>query len=227
MNDSAPESAWGEANHFGDDTDQRTLAQIMHSMRWSGGGTSLHFSLTGLNRAAAHQLQLLFVEKCCDRGFDIRVNDSLRLPRFSPRQITGDDLTKGVVVRLLVEPGFSQIDVHLEGDATFFPDPSPVIQAATLEEFPEAGEIDPAQGPAPSELSIRRSTTAVTLEWNAHPEFLYAVEYAEVLAPGRWVIIASNLESQGEKLTFRDTHFVRRIKPTGFYRLRIEANPDG
>lgn len=209
---------WGEPNHFGESPADLGLAEVLHGMRWTPHSPSLIFSLTGLDPAAGHHLQLLFTEKCCDRGFDVLVNGEVIVPRFSPRQVTGDDLTKGAVISLVLDPGIEEVEVLLRGAPTHFPDPTPVIQAATLEELPSE---DQATAMAPL-LTLRQTPSHLQLSWPSTVGDVYRIQYSQEMTAETWIDLEQEIEGDGALLSFRDTNPARRAKFTGFYRIVYE-----
>ena len=214
-----PIAAWESPNNFGESTTDEDLATLLHSMRWATFPAELTFDLAGLEPAATHKLQLLFVEKCCQRGFDILIDGNLVLPRFSPTQLGAAAPDRGVVATILLDPGLTSIQVTLRGAAVDFPDPSPVIQAATLEQFPIDPEITAPHAPT---LTLVQSPNTNTLSWPSHPGRSYQLEYSETLGEQTWLPIVDTIEGTGNTLAFQDSHPARLAKPHGFYRLRVE-----
>jgi hypothetical protein len=210
--------AWETINNFGSTTADASLATLLHSMRWASHPEDLAFQLTGLETASSHKLQLLFVEKCCQRGFDILVNDNEILQGFSPQQLGGDASGSGVVVSIVLPPGLTEIQIVLRGDARGFPDPSPVIQAATLEQFP----TEPATTVALPLLTLKQAPNTNTLVWLSTPGSTYQVEYSETLDQATWLPIGGTLEGTGDTLLSQDSNPARLAKPEGFYRLHVE-----
>ncbi len=213
-----PISEWGERNAFGaDQGDDQILSELMHSMRWAAHPSELTFQFPGLDARSSHKLQLLFAEKCCDRGFDIVINGEVLVPQFSPKQLGADTPEAGVVVSIILEPGVSVHSVALRGAPARFPDPSPVIQVATLERLS-------ASNPSVSEpatVSLTRSASQiVTLRWPGEPGLSYEIEYSEGLVPNTWLALGDPIIGNGNAITWRDENVARISKPAGHYRLR-------
>ena len=214
-----PIQAWEDPNAFGNSSEDAHLSTLLHSMRWATFPAELSFELTGLDPAASHKLQLLFVEKCCQRGFDILVDETVVLPRFSPDQLGANAPDRGVVAIILLDPGPTSIQITLRGAAADFPDPSPVIQAATLEQFPT--EPDTTQTDLPK-LKLTQTPNSNTLTWPSNPVRTYQVEYSETLGQATWLPINGTVEGTGNTLTLQDSNPARLAKLKGFYRLRVE-----
>lgn len=214
-----PIEAWEDPNAFGNSSEDAHLSTLLHSMRWATFPAELSFELTGLDPAASHKLQLLFVEKCCQRGFDILVDETVVLPRFSPDQLGANAPDLGVVAIILLDPGPTSIQITLRGAAAAFPDPSPVIQAATLEQFPT--EPDTTQADLPT-LKLTQTPNSNTLTWPSNPGRTYQVEYSETLGQATWLPIADTIKGTGNTLSLQDSNPARLAKTKGFYRLQIE-----
>ncbi len=85
-------AAW-HAPEYGDSVDDDGLESVMQSIRYGG------FDLDMEVEPGTYQLQLLFAESCCDRGFDIRVEDELAVDNFhGPTLQGGTDTTAGAVL---------------------------------------------------------------------------------------------------------------------------------
>ena len=210
--------AWETPNTFGNTSADADLATLLHSMRWATFPAELSFQLTGLDPAAPHKLQLLFVEKCCQRGFDILIDSEVILPRFSPAQLGASEPDRGVVASMVLESGRTSLEITLRGAATNFPDLSPVIQAATLEQFPTEPT---ANAPLP-QLTLRQSPNTNTLSWPSNPGHTYQIEYSETLGLSTWLPINDAIEGSGNTLSSQDSNPARLAKPSGFYRLGVE-----
>ena len=133
---------WESPNTFG----SSALNTLMHSMRQAAYPADLSFQLTELDPDSAHKLQLFFAEKCCLRGFDILINDEVVIPNFSAQQLGGNHPQRAALATINVPPGVSSIALALRGKPLLFPDPSPVIQAATLERLGTRDRF--SEGPA-------------------------------------------------------------------------------
>ncbi|MFT4637093.1 MAG: hypothetical protein ACI8T1_000402 [Verrucomicrobiales bacterium] len=212
LNANEPINEWGERNSFGSTTSDDHLATIMHGMRWAEFPAELSFSLQDIDPRSSHKLQLLFAEKCCDRGFDIQVNGAIAIPRFSPKQLGADTPNQGVVVSLILKAGPSEIQVKLRGVPERFPDPSPVIQAATLERLS-------AETPPPL-ITLQHTPTMTILSWPSTPGLDYQIEYSASLGPSTWITIDDTIPGTGNTITWHDTNSARVAKPVSFYRLR-------
>src|SRR5881396_1240621 len=70
--------------NYGDTENDQNLAQATSSIRWSAAPTGVKLTLDKLSVGALYKLQLMFGEQCCNRGFDVFVNDKLIVKDFNP-----------------------------------------------------------------------------------------------------------------------------------------------
>ncbi len=125
---------WGDVNDFGPDEADSALADVMHSIRWTAVPGSVKITLEDVTPGAEHRLQLMFAEKCCQRGWDIMVNGELVADEFSARALTNDaDLTMGAFFRYDFVPTEPTIEIDLNGENADFADRNPILSAVTLE----------------------------------------------------------------------------------------------
>ena len=73
---------WGAANNFGENPDAVGLAKVASGIRWSAAPEGVGVTLKDV-APGAYRLQMIFGEKCCDRGFVVT-----GLPLV--RQVSGD-----------------------------------------------------------------------------------------------------------------------------------------
>ena len=72
------------AVNYGDTENDQNLAQATSSIRWSAAPNGVMLTLDKLSVGAQYKLQLMFGEQCCNRGFDVFVNDKLIVKDFNP-----------------------------------------------------------------------------------------------------------------------------------------------
>ncbi len=154
---------WGNVNDFGPDPEDAALADIMHSIRWTAVPGSVKVSLAGVLPGARHRLQLLFAEKCCQRGWDIMVDGDLVADEFSARELTDDaDITKGAFFSYDFVPENDVIEIDLNGEDADFGDRNPILSAVTLKRLEDS--VDDPNLVAKSKLGFGQvpSTPATT-----------------------------------------------------------------
>lgn len=122
--------------------DDTALGQAMSSIRWSEtlhtqDGLSLDLAVTP---GQEYKLQLLFMEGCCDRGFDVSLEGVLSVRDFNPGALGATALNEtGAVITYNFIAGDDSLNVMLDGFATGFTDKNPILNAFTLERIPEPG----------------------------------------------------------------------------------------
>ena len=124
--------AW-HAPDYGDSANDDELEIAMQSIRWN--------TPPGLNidlevEPGEYQLQLLFAENCCDRGFDIFVeSDELSVDNFNVQVTQGGiaNTTQGVYFRQTVAVTDGELNIVLGGENPLAGDNNPILSAITLE----------------------------------------------------------------------------------------------
>ncbi|MCP4192872.1 MAG: PEP-CTERM sorting domain-containing protein [Planctomycetaceae bacterium] len=125
----------GDAN-YGD----LDLEQVMQSIRWSAAPAEIAIELE-VEAGTPYTLQLLFAESCCDRGFDIMVEDEVAVENFNVQLTQGgiNNGEAGVVYSLSVIPEDNNLEIVL-GDSgndvrpnPSAPDNNPILNGFTLE----------------------------------------------------------------------------------------------
>jgi len=77
--------SWGSCNGCTDDTN---MNQVLGSILWTPWSRSFDVQIKELNPNFEYELQLFFVEQCCDRGFYIYV-DGERQADINPKRLAG------------------------------------------------------------------------------------------------------------------------------------------
>ena len=105
------------------------------------GPTPAQITMSGLEAGAIYQVQLLFAEGCCNRGFDVSIEGMLVGNDFSPLAVqggsVGDNVFTGVVLSHVFLAADDTLNIALNGAGTPYPDKNPIIQGFTLELVPE------------------------------------------------------------------------------------------
>ena len=73
--------------------------------------------LSGLTVGETYAVQMMFAEKCCDRGFDVSVEGTVVAEDFSPRQVHGaNSLDSAAYVGLTLTATDDTLNILLGGD---------------------------------------------------------------------------------------------------------------
>jgi hypothetical protein len=133
---------WVAGANFGATSDDVNLSGAMSSIRWNetnGHQDGLSLDLDVVT-GDVYKLQLLFMEGCCDRGFDVAFEGVRTLDNFNPNAM-GANITnsRGAVITHEFTAGDPVFSVMLDGFATGFADRNPILNAFTLERIPEPG----------------------------------------------------------------------------------------
>jgi hypothetical protein len=131
--------AWANPN-FGATTDALNLAQAMTSIRWTSLPGILTVNLTGLQAGRSYQLQLLFIESCCDRVFDVNLNGTTIVPNF--RLLDYGPMGTAVVIPYLFTATNTNALIQL-GGGTGGSENNPTLSAFTLELLPASPQAQP------------------------------------------------------------------------------------
>ena len=132
--------SWEGRNDFGDDDG---LEDVMQSIRWSWYPNPIITKLDYLEVSAWYKLQLLFTEKCCNRGFDILIDDEIIVENFSPQETEGgiNSMTTGACVSFSFISQRSTMVITLVGNGGF-KDDNPILHGFTLAKQSSAGMLD-------------------------------------------------------------------------------------
>ena len=74
---------------YGPSADDASLSAITDFVKW-GNGTDVGITLPNLTTGGQYKLQLLFNEACCDRGFDVLIEDVNVADNFNPGTVQGN-----------------------------------------------------------------------------------------------------------------------------------------
>ena len=228
------------APDYGDSSHDDNLEIIMQSIRWNGGPVNM--SLGKLETGTRYKLQMLFAENCCDRGWDIALQGGKILDDFNVQLLQGGiaNPEMGVVVTTVFTAPKASVDIQFINDAPAFADNNPILNGMTLERLtggdPVVGEGDTDRdgvgdadeaiaGTDPNNAAdyfriagTTRTTTGVSMTWQAVAGKLYDIEYSETLEAGQWVTIATGLDAG----SFEDTDAMRTGRSNGYYRAVVK-----
>ncbi len=120
------------APEYGDSANDDELELVMQSIRWNvPPGVDVDLEV----ESGQYQLQLLFAENCCDRGFDITIEGEMAVDNFNV-QVTQEGIantTQGVYFRDTVTVTDGVLNIQLGGVNPRAPDNNPILSAVTLE----------------------------------------------------------------------------------------------
>lgn len=145
------------AVNYGDSDNDKALAAATHSIRWSPAGdpdqASVILTLENLEVGAEYKLQLMFGEDCCNRGFDVFLDDALIVKDFNPGTVQGgigNHKQEALITRLHFAKK-TTIVIRLDGaNATSaFNDHNAILSAVTVEKV--AGNVDSDNDGLPDE----------------------------------------------------------------------------
>ncbi len=116
------------------------LDLVMQSIRWSAEPAEIEVTLD-VEAGTNFKLQLLFAESCCDRGFDIVVEDEVAVENFNVQlaQEGINNTAQGVVYSLSVTPTDDKLNIVLGNGGNedrpnpAAPDNNPILNGLTLE----------------------------------------------------------------------------------------------
>lgn len=138
---------WHTAN-YGDSPDDNGLETVVQSIRWSAAPEDPMVTLANLIPGQRYALQLLFAESCCNRGYDLVINDVVEADDFNPGVVQGgiNNPTQGAVATYMFTAQDSQLHIVLSNDdvAAGFPDTNPILNGFTLKLLP--GDENDADG---------------------------------------------------------------------------------
>ncbi len=137
---------WHAPAYPQDTDDDANLAFAMRSIRWNVP-PGLDVSLP-VEEGESYKLQLLFAESCCDRGFDITIEDELAVDNIVVQVEQGgvNNQEQGVVYTHELVAGDGDLNISLGGGVLGVPDNNPILSVLTLEQI-EAIAVEPTCNP--------------------------------------------------------------------------------
>ncbi|HUF60822.1 MAG TPA: LamG-like jellyroll fold domain-containing protein, partial [Verrucomicrobiales bacterium] len=117
---------------YGDTANDNAIELVMQSIRWNAG--PVHLELAGLTDGESYQLQLLFAESCCNRGWNISLDGASLLQAFNVQQNQGgiNNTSNGVVLTVAFKAQGDTVAIDFTQGAPF-PDNNPILNGLTLE----------------------------------------------------------------------------------------------
>ncbi|MEM7383617.1 MAG: LamG-like jellyroll fold domain-containing protein [Verrucomicrobiota bacterium] len=138
---------WNAPNDFGAGPVAEGLAKVASGIRWSGQPEGVVVTLKDVDRGA-YRLQMIFGEKCCDRGFFVKVNGEDIVETFSPNAFQEGDHSGAAAAYLIYE--FNQTEagdlvIDLNGTDAGFADGNAILSGVSLQfvQSLDPGEIVP------------------------------------------------------------------------------------
>ena len=145
---------------YGDTDADDQLEEIMQSIRWSNVPTdqpTVDIEMS-VESGQSYKMQMLFTESCCDRAFDIFLDEELLVDDFAIYEHHSDDVwdiadrEDGVLITHEFTAASDLLFLQLGTEAEDFPDNNGHISALTLEiasagvagDFNNSGMRDPA-----------------------------------------------------------------------------------
>ena len=146
---------------YGDTDNDDALEEIMQSIRWSNvpdqNPETVNIEMD-VTQGQSYKLQMLFTESCCDRGFDITLDEELLVDDFVIYEHHEDDVWNipsredGVLITHDFVATSNLVALSLGAESPDYPDNNGHISAITLEavgggadgDFDGSGELDAA-----------------------------------------------------------------------------------
>ena len=132
---------WLTKTDLGAGADNEALATVLWSIRWSRVTEEpgkVSYELSNLNPDTRYKLQLLFAEKCCERGFDVTVNGETIVQSFSPDIVqsqAGGRASAGAALVYTFSSDSATLTIDLDGMNADFPDRNAMLSGITLEQL--------------------------------------------------------------------------------------------
>lgn len=142
-------AGWYKAN-YGQTENDVNLAAATGSIRWSAATSAtvpdVTLTLENLEVGAQYQIQMLFGEECCNRGFDVFLDGNLLVKDFNPGSVQG-----GIAIHkqaaLITRTYFAQdtkLTLRLDGRTAdpSFADHNAIFNAVTVEKVAAKTDAD-------------------------------------------------------------------------------------
>lgn len=135
---------------YGETENDDNLERATSSIRWSDANSptvpEVVLTLDGLQIGGSYQLQLMFGEQCCNRGFDVFVNGSLIVKDFNPGVEHGgiaNRLQEALITHQYLAAG-TTLEIRLDGRgaSTDYTDHNAIFNAITVELVAAPGDAD-------------------------------------------------------------------------------------
>lgn len=124
---------FNDAEH-GSSANDDNLETIMESIRYSLFPNQMTAGLA-VTPGQEYKLQLLFMEGCCNRAFDVTIEDELALEALNVADVHGPNeiTSNGVVMSYTFLATDNNVNIALGGTDTAAPDDNPILSGLTLE----------------------------------------------------------------------------------------------
>ena len=132
---------WHAPAYAAENEDDENLAFAMRSIRWNvPPGINVDLAV---EEGESYKLQMLFAESCCDRGFDIFMEDEEVVTDLVVQQVQGgiNNAEQGVSYTREFVAGDEELNILLGGSVAV-PDNNPILNVVTLEKI-EAIVVEP------------------------------------------------------------------------------------
>lgn len=136
---------WHTPNYPIETDDDENLAFAMQSIRWNvPPGIAIDLAV---EEGESYKLQMLFAESCCDRGFDIFMEDDEVVTDLVVQQVQDgiNNAEQGVSYTREFVAGDDELNILLGGSVAV-PDNNPILNVLTLEKI-EAIVVEPSCDP--------------------------------------------------------------------------------
>ncbi|MCA9200448.1 MAG: hypothetical protein KDA87_23070, partial [Planctomycetales bacterium] len=124
---------WHLDGEYGDTQNDDELEGVMESIRWNvPPGLDIELDVEA---GTQYKLQLLFAESCCNRGFDLFLEDEQMVDNMNVQRIQGgiNNGSQGVFYTHTFTAGDGTLNITLGGSDPGAPDNNPILNGLTLE----------------------------------------------------------------------------------------------
>ena len=135
--------------NYGDSEADDNLERATSSIRWSDAGSAVPQVVLTLNNfrvGAKYQLQLMFGEACCNRGFDVFIDNVLAVKDFNPGVEQGGQNNKlqEALITHIYEAKGTTLEIRLDGRGASadYSDHNAIFNALTVELISAPGDSD-------------------------------------------------------------------------------------
>ena len=200
---------WATPN-FGTNTEALRLAQAMSSIRWASRPDILIVNLAGLQVGRSYQLQLLFIESCCDRMFDVKVNGTIIIPSF--RLLDYGAMGTAIVIPYVFTVTGTNALIELGGGAGA---PDPTLSAFTLEVLSPVVTTLAASGV---------TTTNATLNGTVNPNGAATTAYFRYGLTTNYGSFSATNNLAATNLTLSVSNLISGLSPGTTYHFQLVAS---
>jgi hypothetical protein len=133
MTDANEIPAWVTPVDFGDSAEDDNLEFVMQSIRWNvPPGLNVDIDV---EEGQYYKLQLLMMEECCNRGFDIFLDGEEVVTNLNVQEVQGGIATSTAATFYThtFQAQDNQLNILLGGQHPSAPDNNPILNAVTLE----------------------------------------------------------------------------------------------